>query len=183
MNLLQPPSEILEGRYQGVPLELDGVKEFNQHVGSVRSEKGFGRDAFSNTGALFSFNYTEQGPERKQKSFRVNYSALLAEVTKGNTLREALNELFRHQKFQEIEADPQFSQDPSLVNLTRSERLNRPASQMVARLHRYYADLAGREFERSGSPASNQWAVDYGILQVKPQEAASGARKFLEHLR
>ena len=70
-----------------------------------------------------------------------------------------------------------------LVNLTRSERLNRPASQMVARLHRYYADLAGREFERSGSPASNQWAVDYGILQVKPQEAASGARKLLEHLR
>ena len=69
------------------------------------------------------------------------------------------------------------------MNLTRGERLNRPASQMVKKLHDYYAEMAGAKFEASGSPASNAWAVDYGILTVTPREAAGKARDLQNHLR
>lgn len=181
MGMLQPPTSLLTNRVKGVPIDVDGAKELNRHLGEVVSD-GYGNDEFSIGDVAVTYKYEAEGVGQ-QLRVAGGMKELLNKVTTGRTLRGALNELFKSKQFQALEADPALSQDPRVVSLSDKERKGRPAAQLVSKLHDYYEMLAIRAFEASGTPASMQYLIDYSKMQVTPEEAVSNAERLQQALQ
>ena len=156
MGQLQAPNAELTGMLEGVPVGEDLLNEYREAVGSVVSV-GYGRDAASLGGWSYQVPVT-----RGQGTYdaTVDGAGLLRDLTKGRTLREALNAWFSSDQFAEFERTPGLTSDPRVERMSDAERSRRPAMRVVAKLQNYYQDLATQQLMLSQSPDAEQWRMD-----------------------
>lgn len=185
MGLLNPPNAVRTFELQGTPITPDLAKEYNSYVGKVKSTDGFGRDEQSDAGFIYSFTGSlprEGDYPREDIRFGEDATDLLYEVTKGKNQREALNALFNHPKWKKMQATPGLTNDLTVEDMTPRMQMARPTSKIVARIQKYYADLALEKVWLSNSPDAAQWREDQGLLMVSPDAAeaqADGLRSIL----
>ena len=162
MGQLQAPNAELTGMLEGVPVGEDLLMEYREAVGSVASA-GYGRDAASLGGWSYQVPVT-----RGQRTYdaTVDGSNLLRDLTKGRTLREALNAWFSSDQFAEFERTPGLTSDPRVERMSDAERSRRPAMRVVSKLQNYYQDLAKQQLMLSQSPDAEQWRMDMAALQA-----------------
>ena len=162
MGLLQPPSVQMTGLLEGVPVPTELIQEHNDIVGSIEST-GFGTDAASFGG----FSYTvkaEAGGQIFDQS--VQAGALLYRLTRGKTQKQALNAFFNDPLFAKLETNPVTTSDPAVQRMSSKDRASRPAQRIVARIQKYYADLATEQLRSSStSPEAEQWRKDVAAVE------------------
>ena len=100
---------------------------------------------------------------------QVDVTDLLSRVTRGNTAREALNELFNSDEWKQWNENPLTTWNSSLVDLPPQQRRKRIGPSLVKMIKDHYADNAAREFEVSGSQAADDWQAAQQ-LRLTPED-------------
>ena len=150
-------------------------------MGHVVSQRGFGRDAQSPTG--MSYTVPRLLKNGKQVTESVSVTKLMNRLTKGNTLREALNEFFKDPVYKELQANPASSSDPAVVRISDQDRAQRPAHRIIQRLHSYYEDLATAQIAASDSEAAQRWQRGRQRLAAGDSMTRSDLRELRQTLR
>lgn len=162
MGQLQPPSVQTTGMLEGVPVPVDLIQEHNDILGTVTSN-GFGTDAASFGGFTYSVK-SKAGDVAFNSS--VSATALLHRLTKGKTQKQALNAFFQDPLFAKLESNPATTSDPAVQRMSDKDRRSRPAQRIVARIQKYYADLATEQIRSSStSPEAEQWRKDVKAVE------------------
>jgi len=184
LGLLDPPTPILTGVWQGIQMTEDGRSEFNRLLGTYRApDDPAAFEDFTRTkmnGLTFTTGAEQALDDRGELSYNVEGSApqtdltdLMNRVVRGNTVREALNELFRSPEWAAWRANPLTTWDPSVRDLPPSQRNRKVGPFLVQAIKNHYTDMAGQQFELSGSGASNWWFEDKGrSLKTEAQTEA-----------
>ena len=181
LGQLRPPSVQMNGMLESVPVSTDLIKEHNYQMGHVVSQRGFGRDAQSPTG--MSYTVPRLLKNGKQVTESVSVTKLMNRLTKGNTLREALNEFFKDPVYKELQANPASSSDPAVVRISDQDRAQRPAHRIIQRLHSYYEDLATAQIAASDSEAAQRWQRGRQRLAAGDSMTRSDLRELRQTLR
>jgi hypothetical protein len=188
VGMLQPPTPLMTGRMDGVPMGADLEKEYNGYVGSAVSERGIlhdprfaGKLNWQGKSVVFT-----NGREREQKAV-VPMGQFMNSLTQGATLHEALNNLFESSTWKSWQADPRFTLTPSRdAEALRPELMKRPGAKVIRLLHEYYGDLAADQVELSASQPAADWrALRQAKLEQQgtPQELRSTAKDLRETLQ
>lgn len=170
LGMLNPPAPVQRGVLAGVPITEQARKEMNYFIGTWRAPDVV--DAYTESsrrhlsGRTFNAGSLNLAPEEAGelpypiKGAQVDVTELLDRVVRGNTAREALNELFKSDEWKEWKANPLTTWDPAIVDLPPQERSKRIGPFLTKAVIDHYTDNAAREFELSGSQAAEQWKKD-----------------------
>ena len=181
LGMLDPPALIMRGVLQGVPVTEQARKELNYFMGSWRAPDI--DEAYTETsrqhpsGRVYTADQIKLAPEEAgelpiaMKGASVDVTELLDRVVRGNTVREALNELINSPEYKEWNENPLMTWNPALVDLPPQQRRRRIGPELVKMVIDHYADNAAREFDLSGSQASDDWR---DALKIKQLEESQG---------
>ena len=169
LGQLDPPSPVMSGVYRKQILTEEGRKELMRNIYTYRAPNTAGSfEDYSRkhpNGLVFNKTPVQYETERgelpeQEKGASTDVTDLMNRITKGNTVREALNALFRSKEWAAWKADPLTTWDPSIVDLPPSQRNKKIGPWLVQQVKSHYTDMGGQQFELSGSDASNWWYKD-----------------------
>ena len=171
LGMLDAPSMIMNEELDGIPLINGGAKELNDKIGSYRAPKeyGFTSETRKHTNGLMyrtpqvEMALSEMGPgELPEKLAGLGFPVndLMDRVISGNTVREALNALFKSKEWEQWRTDPETTWDPRVVDMPREMQRNQIGPWLVKQIINHYTDMAGKEFQMSDSAAAQQWRQD-----------------------
>jgi len=190
LDLLNPPEALMKRTLNGVPMDDDLQKEYNDTYGTVRgSMDPTAVRALTGAGAAtFTIKYPVRAVlpsgiqvKRDKNLVSLDLGLFLGKHSKGKTFLEAARSLMNDPMYQQMQATPEMTSDPALNDLPGSVARARPAALMMRALKTYYGELATAELRKSQTPAALQWqqrerrVVDAMILEApKRLEAFSG---------
>jgi hypothetical protein len=167
-DLLDPPSTLLAGRLQGVPLSPEGQKEFNGYIGST-----VGADDFVAQRTLYgkAFTYVVSGtkevivdlPNGEKMRFGSTVqipTALVSTVQRsirGKTVYQALNTLINSPEYKALQANPITSSNPEVRDLPPEARRQQPGPWMINAIKSYYELRAVGQLEASDTPQAREF--------------------------
>jgi len=183
LGMLDPPVSILTGEVQGVMVTEEGRKQLNDKVGSIKADL-----PFSEASRLHPSGVVYRGPQiqyeletpgsgeipelaERVEGAAVDVTELLDRVTKGNTVREALNELFKSPEWEQWRSNELTTWDPSVADMPVAARRSKIGPFMVNKIKQHYEDLAIQEFQTSGSEASRLWIEDKNNAAARNSES------------
>ena len=107
----------------------------------------------------------------------VDLTRLVDEATQGRTVREALDYVLESPQWSNWDADPRYTTNPRVRDMTKEMRRNQPGPTVLQKIKDYYANLAESAFMDSGTPAAMQVIQDAETLRVDGSNLRSEQRQ------
>lgn len=165
IGMLRPPSQLVTGRMDGLPMSAPLKAEFNQVLAGIPGGKFSKHPDFDEAAYLRIRGGTanEVTGEIRPYERSVSMAEFYDQLTEGRTLHGALNALFQSETWQQWMRDPEMtlvpskSTDPIAADAPKADLRNRFPAKVVQNLHRYYGTLAEEEVASSASKAAGDW--------------------------
>lgn len=181
LGMLNPPGIVMLGKSSsGVPLTSDAIEEINDYNGSVRPSLPYSRDAKHGGTVVWRGPETtvvRNGREVPAGRVMVDLTRLVDEATQGRTVREALDYVLESPQWSNWDADPRYTTNPKVRDMTKEMRRNQPGPFVLQKIKDYYADLAESAFMESGTPAAQQVMQDVETLRLDGSNLRSEQRQ------
>ena len=170
LGLMNPPSQVmLQKASDGTPMTTDAAEEFNDYLGQVKPAMPYSRDPKHGGSAVWKGPETtiiRNGQEVPAGRVMVDLTRLMDEATQGRTVREAMDYVLNSRQWKNWEADPQYTTDPQVRDMTKEMRRNQPGPTLLNKIKEYYSDLAEDKLKASGTPAAMQLLQDREALRL-----------------
>jgi len=181
LGMLNPPGVVMLGKSRdGAPLTPDAIEEINDYNGSIRPSLPYSRDARHGGTVVWrgpEATVMRNGREVSAGRVMVDLTRLVDEATQGRTIREALDYVLESKQWSSWDADPRYTTNPKVRDMTKGMRRDQPGPTVLQRIKDYYADLAESAFMESGTPAAQQVIQDAETLRVDGSNLRSEQRQ------
>ena len=189
MGLLNPPSPLMRGQLDGVPMMPELEVEFNGYLGTVRSETPFSRNPRAPGGGRvvwFGQQAEIQSPDgRSSRKMReqVDLTRLMDQAVQGRTAREAIQFVLDSRQWRQLDANPEYTTNPRVNDRPKEVIQRQPGPLLIQRIKDYYALLAQEKVEKSASAAAEQWRSDRAMLERDPGDVPAAQRWLQQAVR
>ena len=147
LQMLQPPTPLMDGRLKGLPMTKELEVEFNNALAKPSPIP-------MSENPLFVNRMRWRPPGAKSS---VDLVDMLDRLTTGKTQYEALNGLFQSQSWKSWEADPDQTTNPRISDVPRAQMVNRIGPRVVKLISDYYSEQASETIMKSSSQAALEW--------------------------
>jgi len=160
LQMLQPPTPLMDGRLKGLPMTSELEVEFNDYLAKPSPYPMSEDPDF--------INQMKWRPAGSTGAGSVDLRDLLDRVTAGKTQYEALNLLFKSESWKSWEKDPQMSTDPKVADAPRAVVMQRIGPKAVKLVSDFYSELATEQVMQSTTSAAREWQQ---LWAAKQQQA------------
>ena len=108
---------------------------------------------------------------------------MVDQAVQGRTVREALDYAMQSRQYRRWDADPEFTTNPKVRDMTKKMRRNQPGPTLLKTIKDYYAALAQDKLDASNSEAAQQLRADREALRSDGSGLEGSQMRLLEMSR
>ena len=169
LGLLDPPRQLMLGKdSHGVQMTPAAMEEYNSYLGTVTPSMRYSDDPKHGGAAVWRGAQTtviDGGEVVPAGLVTLDMTDLVDQAVQGRTVREALDYAMQSRQYKRWDADPEFTTNPKVRDMTKKMRRDQPGPWLLMTIKDYYAALAEDKLDASSSEASLQLKADREALR------------------
>ncbi len=187
LGLLNPPRQLMLGKdSHGVQMTPAAMEEYNSYLGTVTPSMRYSDDPKHGGAAVWRGAQTtviDGGEVVPAGRVTLDMTDMVDQAVQGRTVREALDYAMQSRQYKRWDADPEFTTNPKVRDMTKEMRRNQPGPTLLKTIKDYYAALAEDKLDASNSEAAQQLRADREALRRDGSGLEGSQMRLLEMSR
>ena len=184
IGMYNEPPVFRSHKLSGLPVTPKGINDLEIISGTMTSDGYRDEGRIGTTTKTLRTGLSGQGKEGSLPGTKMK--AVLNRAVKGNTWREALNEIFTSPEYMALKESEEFGNTGDMSDVKRKAS---PATELVGLVNKHYNDMLESKFIEKGLQepeiyeGAAQYVMDRQLLLPTPEQAAVKKRKLNELTR